>query len=251
MFTGWVDQKAKPILLLSPKIEWIFANHLVILKKVTAYPARYIICFVKRPTLLWNQNFRNKNIKPDINWLRHKKMNKLQTKTILIICTIFCAIPMFCIKNKNPIKPIVKYFDAEKLESLNLDNVNSFWVDDSIKSISEYNNALFENYPGFIKGIRYSGDKKDINVSVFSTQKVAIDAMEALIKNVACIIHKDTSKSLEDLYWYTDCIPNVVFTNKWNTIIEVGYYYQKFEEIKELLYNTAIEISKRVDDLSL
>lgn len=178
-------------------------------------------------------------------------MNKLQTKILLMLYTIFCVISLFCIRNKNPIKPILKYFNADKLESLNLDNVNTFWLDDAIKNISENNNALFKYYPGFIKGIRYSGDKKNIIVSVFSTQKVAIDAMEARINNVACVILTDTSSSMEDLFWYSDCIPDIVFTNKWNTIIEVAYYHHNFEEIKEILYNTAIEISKRVDGLSV
>ena len=89
-----------------------------------------------------------------------------------------------------------------------------------------------------------------MGVSVYPSQTAAITAMEMTINTCASVIKKDLFKSNKDLWWSSDGIPDMVFTIKWNTIIEVGYYNQNFESTKYLLFDTAYEISKRVDRLS-
>ena len=171
-------------------------------------------------------------------------------KFIIAIAIISTLQWLYCIKDKQLLTPQDKYFDPQNLQLLDLKNVNEFWLDDAIKDSSEYISTLFNEHPGFIKGIRYEGEIKSISVSIFQTQQMALNAMELTINDVACLIQKDTSKSGSDLWWFSDCIPDMVFTNKWNTIIEVSWYHSNFEEIKETLYETVIEIANRVDNSS-
>ena len=179
-----------------------------------------------------------------------EKSKNLQIKIIIAITMISILFLTFCSKNKNPIEPTQKYFEPTKLELLNLEELDSFWLADSTIEIHESNSALFRKFDGFKKSIMYSGDLKGIKVSVFATQNIAVQAMDSLINNVVCIIIKDTSETFKDLAWYSACIPNLVFTNKWNTIIETSYYHPDFDAIKGDLYNCAFEVSRRIDSLS-
>lgn len=144
-----------------------------------------------------------------------------------------------------------KFFDPQKLPLLSLEEVNDFWQDDSIKHISDYMGAIFEDHSGFIEGVRYDGDKKEIGVSVFKSQTVAMEAMELRRNNVAAIIKEGEKHELiKGKWWFTDNIPNAVFANQWNTILEVSYYHPDYEQVETLLMETAAEIARRIDSLS-
>ena len=82
-------------------------------------------------------------------------------------------------------------------------------------------------------------------------KETAINAFESRIQNVACVILPyEQAGNIQGKWWYSDCIPNIVFVNRWNTIIEVFYYYTSYEEVEAILYDTAKEIMHRVDNLS-
>jgi hypothetical protein len=155
-----------------------------------------------------------------------------------------------CIRDKSPTDTIIKYFNPELLDQLDIEYLHDFWGSDTLITKTNSNSSTAVNNQELLKCVRYKCNDKHIGISVFPTQSSAIYSVESIIDNVACIIQKDTTNHLSDLYWFSDCIPNMVFTNKWNTIIEVGYYHQNFEEIKEILYDTAFEIASRVDKLS-
>jgi hypothetical protein len=140
-----------------------------------------------------------------------------------------------------------RFFNTDKLDELELDNLIEFY---GAGILSNYASP-FKGYYGYIDGIGYENEEKRIFVSVFESQGEALESMENRIKNVACIIEKGTSDAVDDTWWFTECIPNIVFVNKFNTIIEVGYYHDNFNQIDDILYNTANEISKRVDELSI
>jgi hypothetical protein len=145
----------------------------------------------------------------------------------------------------------IKLFPPEKLSELSLDNIDNFWANDTIDNISDYVTENFHVNPGHLASIRYSSKKgKDLSVSVFKSQKIAIEAMEERRNNVACVIETGTSDVIKGTWWFTDCIPNSVFVNQWNTIIEVSYYHDNYEEIENILYSTANELANRVDKLS-
>jgi hypothetical protein len=147
--------------------------------------------------------------------------------------------------------PEDKIFTAQKLPQLNLQYVGNFWDDDSIKQISDYMGALFENHLGFIDGVRYDGVNKNIGISVFRSQTEAIQALEGRINTVACVIQQGANNDiLKGKWWFSDCIPNIVFVNQHNTIAEVSYYIADYEQVKTLLMETAAEIARRVDFLS-
>ena len=134
---------------------------------------------------------------------------------------------------------------------LELEDVGNFWSGDSIKHISDYICSCFENHPGFINGARYNGVNKNIGVSVFNSQTAAIEAMDGRINTVACVIQSGVNNDiLKGKWWFSDCIPNIIFVSQWNTIVEVNCYFSDYEQVKTLLIETAAEIAKRVDLLS-
>ena len=152
---------------------------------------------------------------------------------------------------KNPSSHKEKFFDPQKLPLLSLEEVNHFWQNDSIKYISNFIDGIFNDHSGFLGGVRYSGDKNIIGVSVFKSQADAIDAMELRRNNVAAIIVPGNSDEVfKGKWWFTDNIPNAVFVNQWNTIAEVSAYHPDYEEVKTLLMETAAEIAQRIDSLS-
>ena len=72
--------------------------------------------------------------------------------------------------------------------------------------------------------------------------------MEYRIDNVAISINEGESNNLiSEEWWYTY---GTVFVNRWNTIIEVYYDHPNFDEIKDLLMETASLIALRIDLLS-
>ena len=120
-----------------------------------------------------------------------------------------------------------KFFDRSKLPLLSLAEVNHFWQGDSIKHISHFIDGNFNDYAGFLDGIKYSGDKKKVAVSVFQSQAAAIEAMELRRDNVAAVIEPgSSSENLKGKWWFGNNVLNYVFVNQWNTIIEVSYYHR-------------------------
>lgn len=143
-----------------------------------------------------------------------------------------------------------KFFDPQKLPLLSLADVNNFWHDDSVKHTS-FMDGIFNDHPGFLGGVRYSGDKKGVAVSVFKSQADAIDAMELLRNNVAAIIIEGGKHELiSGKWWHTKSPSNAVFVNQWNIIIEVDYCYPAYEEIPSILIETVAEIARRIEALS-
>lgn len=74
--------------------------------------------------------------------------------------------------------------------------------------------------------------------------------MQALIGDVACVIEEGTSDEIKDTWWFSSCIPHMVFVSKLNTIIRVSIYSRDFDTVKDTLYSTANEISFRVQQLA-
>jgi hypothetical protein len=143
-----------------------------------------------------------------------------------------------------------KIFNAESLDDLNLASIDGFWDAGIDIDTSYYMGALWERYTGFIGGIRLSGGEKNVSVSVFETHEIAINAMQALIGDAACVIEEGTTDEIKDTWWFSDCIPDLVFVCKLNTIIQVGIYSLDFSTVEDTLYQTANEIAIRVFKLS-
>jgi len=143
-----------------------------------------------------------------------------------------------------------KIFNAESLDDLNLASIDGFWDAGIDIDTSYYMGALWERYTGFIGGIRLSGGEKNVSVSVFETHEIAINAMQALIGDVACVITEGTTNEIKDTWWYSSCPPNLVFVCKLNTIIKVGIYSPAFSSVEDTLYRTAKDIASRVFKLS-
>lgn len=132
-----------------------------------------------------------------------------------------------------------------------METIDGFWNDDLIKNTSYDMGAHFENYNGFIKGIKYSENKRAVWISVFKTQAMAIDAMQLRSADVACVIESGNTDIVKGKWWFSKCSgTNIVIVNQWNTIIEVDYDHANFEEVQNILFNTSNELAKRVDNLS-
>lgn len=129
--------------------------------------------------------------------------------------------------------------------------MNHFWEGDRVKDISTFIDANFNGHIGFLGGVSYIGDNRGLSVSVFKSQAMAIEAMKLRRNNVAAIIEPGNPTDLfAGKWWFSDNIPNGVFVNQWNTIVEVFIYHPDYEAVKSLLIETAKEITRRIDVLS-
>ncbi len=175
-------------------------------------------------------------------------MNKIIINILLLLILIL----IYACDKKDDSSDNEKYFDPQYLDTLNVRNIDEFWDDtDTMINKSYFVDGNFYHHPGFITGTRYSGSEKGIAVSVFASKDIAIEAMEIRINDVACLIETGNSNDIfKDEWWYSECIPNMVFVNRWNTIIEVWYGAGNYNEFENILINTIKEVIKRVDDLS-
>ncbi len=173
-------------------------------------------------------------------------------KMISLIYCVLVFILVSCEKKYGSLER-EKYFDPHNIDSLALMDIDSFW-DDSDGNITVSDYHVFSglvNDTGFIAGYRYSGNEKGIAISVYTTRDEAIEAFNYRKDIVACVILQGESKEIiNEQWWYSDCIPKCVFVNRWNTIIEVYYYYASYEEVKSILYAAANDIIQRVDKFS-
>ncbi len=167
-----------------------------------------------------------------------------------IICCLLVYILISCEKKDDSIAK-EKYFDSRNIDSLDLNNINGFWDDtDTIIKMSESHGSIGYD-SSLIEGRRYSGNEKGVVISVFSTEEAAINALEFRIENVVCVILPYEEAGItHEKWWYSDCIPNIVFVNRWNTIIEVFYYHISYDEVINILHAAATEIMQRVDNFS-
>lgn len=143
-----------------------------------------------------------------------------------------------------------KIFNANNLNALDLACIDGFWVVGAEIDTSDYITAHFNNHPEFIDCLRFSSGVKYVGISVFESQSSAINAMQARIETVACVIEEGTTDEIKDTWWFTECIPNGVFVNKLNTIIEAGIYSTDFNSVKDTLYRTVNQIASRVFEYS-
>lgn len=166
----------------------------------------------------------------------------------LILCVSFLG----CNKNNDKDSDDVKYFDSEKLNQLNLSSIDNYW-DDGLNIDTSYHVAAnFENHPRFIEGIRiYSGNGKEICISVFETAEDATNAMELRVNIVSCIINNGDPDEFENKWWYTECMGYAIFENQYNTIVEINFSSNAtFDLVKVILLDVAKEINERIDELS-
>jgi len=167
------------------------------------------------------------------------------------IILFLISISIFSCEGNSATKFEEKDFDVNDLSKLNIEQYDNFWNGEEILGASDYITAEFNRHSNFIAGIRYGSGTKKIEISVFKARKDAISAMEERIQSVACIIVKGDTKSFSCKdWWYSSCIPNYVFINQWNTIIEVTSQNQNFDEVKKFLMDSSLEIANRVDSLS-
>ena len=141
------------------------------------------------------------------------------------------------------------FFSSSDLHRLHLDKIDSFWQGDIVEPVSS-TGVLFTSRDDYIwdKAFKNENNSKIIIVTVFDSQSNAIEAMEYRIDNVAISINEGESNNLiSEEWWYTY---GTVFVNRWNTIIEVYYDHPNFDEIKDLLMETASLIALRIDLLS-
>ena len=166
-----------------------------------------------------------------------------------IIFLLIILISIISCQNENDNENQEKFFNPVNLGKLDLANIDGFWNNDSNidTSFNGGGGVLFESHLGFIEGIGLYNEDKAVWISVFTTKDTAINAMESRINNVAAVIEKGTSDEIKGTWWVLK--NSSVFVNKCNTIIEVVVFGNKNEE-DGILYSTANELARRVDNLS-
>jgi hypothetical protein len=171
-------------------------------------------------------------------------------KKIFLLLILFTAIS--CEKDTTAIIALEKVFDPQQLPNLDLEKLNSFWDDDSIISIEPSGANHFTGFNGFLDGSEVFGENKVINVSVFESKSMAIDAMEQRRNLVAILIYDGYPNNIfNGIWWYAgEDAMRAIFLNEWNTIIEIRYRGSYIAEDKEELMKTVAKVAKRIDSLS-
>jgi len=166
-------------------------------------------------------------------------------KKLLIFVILLSFIS--CSKDFSPLT--TKYFNPQKLPLLKLENLDNFWQGNAITHKSSVS-GIFSMTSGFMDGLRYSSKGRGvIAVSVFKSQEDAIKIMKERIDNVAAIIYDgDSNDKIKDIWWYS--LSSAIFINHNNTIIEASGINNEYEKAKDLLTETTLEISNRIERLS-
>jgi hypothetical protein len=169
---------------------------------------------------------------------------------------LFFFVALFCLVNcqeKQEEKDAGKrFFNADKLDELNINNLTGFFGTEELRTYA----SPFKNCYGYVDGIgyenslRYENNGMGIFVTVFESQEKALECMQNRINSVACVIEKGVTNEIDGIWWFTDCFPNAVFKNQWNTIIEVYRSDPDFENIKSVLLSEVNEVAGMVDKLS-
>ncbi len=138
-------------------------------------------------------------------------------------------------------------FNVKNIDKLELEDLESFWSENSIleSSISTY--TMFESHPGYVDNYRiFDENNRTIEISFFKTKADAVEAMENRRNNVAAVINQGTSTALPGIWWYAESIPNSVFVSRWNVLLEVDIYSSDYKLAEDSLYNTANEVLRRM-----
>ena len=180
------------------------------------------------------------------------KKSDIMKKPLFLFLILFL---IHCHKDFSPlgdVSPETKYFDPQKLSLLKLDSLENFWQGDTITHKSNFITVHFNRHPSFLDAIRYSTKKRGaVSVSVFKNQKDAIRLMKERIHAVASVIYNgDSDEKIKDIWWYTRGLPPAIFINHNNTIVETYIIDYNYDKVKDNLIETALEISKRVEELS-
>lgn len=159
---------------------------------------------------------------------------------------IFLFITLFFLINCQEKNTEKNFFNADKLDELNIDNLTNFFGTEELSTFA----SPFKNFSGYVDGIGYENSEKGIFISVFESKEKAIECMQDRINTVSCIIEEGKTDLLEQPWWYSDCFGTTIFKNQWNTIIEVNSSNDSFEEKQDLLISTTNELIIRVKDLA-
>ncbi|MFN8209292.1 MAG: hypothetical protein U0T82_18095 [Bacteroidales bacterium] len=173
-------------------------------------------------------------------------------KSTLLSAIIFTGISgLFFSCDKD--EPPGTYFPPNQLMSLKISNLESFWEDEVIESVTPSVIECFDNYPGHLSSIRYVSEKYNmIAVSVFESQLRALSAMEERRNDLPGIYQPGDSSETGRTWWYTTdelaCVYSA-YVNVLNTIIEIHYYYDDLAAGKRLVLSTAEILSSRVEQM--
>jgi hypothetical protein len=164
---------------------------------------------------------------------------------------LFLVSIISCNDKSTSVKDEEKIFDVQNISKLELDNFDFFWEGEEIKDIENSKTGIFSTIDNFLESLRYNSQNKMIEISVFKSKNDAILGMETRRNNVACLIEEgDSNLFSNNKWWKSDCIPDMIFLNQWNTIIEVGCYNENYQEIETFLIQSVKELASRVDKLS-
>jgi|SRR3989339_404382 len=165
-------------------------------------------------------------------------------KIILFVILLLIA---SCKDDINSSKELL--FNSENILKLSIDDLNTFWQEDSIW-FSVNPTAFFENYEGFLKNSRYESEThKVIEINVFQSKQIAINAMEEFRTLISAItLEGDPKNYFGERWWYIQGSSfRSIWVNKYNTIIFVS---NSSSEDDNITINTATEILGRIESLS-
>ena len=130
-----------------------------------------------------------------------------------------------------------KYFDTARLESLDLSDIDfRIWGNEDTLIRSTDHRYINQQFPGYLKGITFTGNGKYVEIAVYQSQEVATNAMEQ---------KHDFQDVWSDRLWYKNEII------RWNVIIAVAMKYQNFDHstISKNIEIITLDLEKKVEDL--
>ena len=158
---------------------------------------------------------------------------------------IFFVIPILLVSCKNGITSSEEIlFNPENLSSLSLENITDFWQGDSI-AFKSNTNYFFKIYEGFLEGIELRAANKFIEIDVFKSKEIALNAIEEFRSVISMYtIESNDHTIIKEKWWHMPNSYLTIFVNKYNTFISIHYSLESDEEFTQ---NIAVEVMKRME----
>lgn len=138
-------------------------------------------------------------------------------------------------------------FRMNDLPALDLSNVGNFWKDE-LQIREDSSRVRFRRETTYLGGLGYAGKNKHTGVGVFQSEAAAVQAMEAMRKDVASVIEPGATDEFGGRrWWFTSGLPNGIYVVCRNTIVMVHCYQPPYQRTEGMLQEAASTVVARIE----
>jgi hypothetical protein len=153
-----------------------------------------------------------------------------------------------------------KYFDPNRIDSLHLDKLDGFWIENASQSIQRSISPEYK-VPGFMDAIYIQSLGRDIGFYVFLTRDAAVKEMEQRTLMTLYYIYPGTPNEMNWPWWYELYYRDYgVYLNIRNTLLKISMdscilvnntnYCSNSDSLEFVVKEKAIKLAEMIEHLS-